>query len=158
MFIKCEELEKIVKLGKQAIVALYGGKPDDDLEHLRHVKYLQKLMTHTTAVEPKNLPPTPSAAEFHSMRTYYQVQVWRSLNAGSFDLEATDWGWKIKNNMLIPIMTALPAAPEYLLRAIRCNCTTNCSSSRCSCRRHGLTCSLGCGDCRGESCLNSTLD
>ena len=42
-------------------------------------------------------------------------------------------GWMEKDGHLLPVMTDLPPAPEDLLRIIRCNCTTDCSTARCSC-------------------------
>ena len=57
----------------------------------------------------------------------------------------------------IPVMTDLPPAPEDLLRIIRCNCTTDCSTARCSCRKHNLECSPSCGQCRGFGCCNSSV-
>ena len=61
------------------------------------------------------------------------------------------------NDKLNPIKTLLPAAPERLLKIIRCNCKLNCDSKRCTCRKHGLCCSAGCGECRGVGCSNSRL-
>ena len=48
-----------------------------------------------------------------------------------------------------------PPAPEKLIQIIRCNCKTNCDSKKCTCRKHGLECSSGCGDYKGVSCSNS---
>ena len=39
---------------------------------------------------------------------------------------------------------------------IHCNCTTDCSTARCSCQKHGLPCSLACGQCRGSDCQNAS--
>ncbi|GFR94039.1 hypothetical protein ElyMa_000908700 [Elysia marginata] len=38
---------------------------------------------------------------------------------------------------------------------IRCNCKSDCRSKRCTCRKHGLECSLACAECKGIRCLNS---
>ena len=50
------------------------------------------------------------------------------------------WGWKLQNGQLVAITTDMPAAPDGLLRVVRCNCKTDCSTARCSCRKHGLQC------------------
>ncbi len=60
-----------------------------------------------------------------------------------------------KDENLVPVMTDLPPALDELLRVIRCNCTTDCSTARCSCRQHSLECSPACGQCRGIGCSNS---
>ena len=72
--------EDIIQAGEKAAVLLYGGKDDDSLNTLRYVKYLRQLSTSTTAVDPRRLPATASAFKFHSMRIYFQVQVWSKLN------------------------------------------------------------------------------
>lgn len=59
--------------------------------------------------------------------------------------------------MLQPITTLIPPAPEELLNSIFCNCTKGCGSN-CGCRKVGLQCSVVCGSCRGQSCLNTTPD
>ena len=39
-------------------------------------------------------------------------------------------GWKFVNNgQFLPVMTGLPPAPEHLLKIIRCNCYSDCSTS-----------------------------
>ena len=56
---------------------------------------------------------------------------------------------------LIPITTDLMAAPDDLLRIIRCNCQTDCGTMRCTCRKHAIRCSIVCGNCKGSGCMNS---
>ena len=46
-------------------------------------------------------------------------------------------------------------APAELLKIIRCNCTTDCATARCTCKKHGMKCSMACGHCRGSSCSNA---
>ena len=47
-------------------------------------------------------------------------------------------------------------APNDLLHIIRCNCHTDCGTMRCSCKKHGIACSIVCGNCKGSGCMNST--
>ena len=61
----------------------------------------------------------------------------------------------LKDNVMCTLLTDIAAAPEGLFHVIRCNCKADCRSSRCSCRRHGLVCTVGCGECRGEERLNT---
>ena len=51
-----------------------------------------------------------------------------------------DWGWKESDGALIPVTTDLAPAPNERLQIVRCNCQTDCSTLRCSCRKHGLNC------------------
>ena len=66
------------------------------------------------------------------------------------------WGWTLLDSGLYPTKTDMPPAPDDLLKVIRCNCSTDCSSARCSCQKHGLKCSLACGQCRGTACINAS--
>ena len=144
-----------VKAGENALVAMYGGRQGESLDSLRHRKYHEKVCTKGRQVEPQNLPPTSGAARFHSMRVFLQVKQWQGED-GNLSIE--DWGWKLRGNQVCPITTELPAAPENLLKMIRCNCSTDCSNARCTCRKHGLDFSLACGRCRGTGCSNSSID
>ena len=50
------------------------------------------------------------------------------------------WGWTATDNGLRPVSTDIAPAPEALLKVIQCDCTTDCSSARCSCQKHSLKC------------------
>ena len=82
------------------------------------------------------------------MRVYHQVQVWKERN-----IPASNWGWRVQNNILLPIMMEAPPAPHNLLKLIICNCTKECRG-HCSCFKHSLKCTAMCGECRGVSCCN----
>ena len=134
--------EEIIAAGEKALVVLYGGKTGDNLDTLRHVKYIQKLSSCTTTLQPNKLLPTSAAAQFHSLRTYYQVQEWISATeVAPFQMDPTDWGSDRHHCST--------------LHVIRCNCKTDCRFSRCSCRHHGLLCTVSCGECRGKECMNT---
>ncbi|KAG1666271.1 hypothetical protein GQR58_018991 [Nymphon striatum] len=45
------------------------------------------------------------------------------------------------------------ATQSEIADAVRCNCKAGCETQRCSCRKAGLDCSTGCGQCKGI-CLN----
>ncbi|CAH3163836.1 unnamed protein product, partial [Porites lobata] len=110
---------------KNALVSLYGGKPGEKLDGMRYQRYCEKLATNSSQIQPQNLPPTSAAARHHSLR--------------------------VTEGQVLPRMTDLPAAPESLLQMIKCNCSSDCASARCTCRKHGLECSPACGQCRGTA-------
>ena len=143
----------VVTAGEKALVSLFGGKPGLGLNALRYQRYFEKLASKTSHIEPQNLPPTAAAARFHSLRVYLQVKHWQGEGAG---MSMEDWGWKVTNDQVFPVATNLPPAPESLLQLIRCNCSSDCSSMRCICRKNGMPCSAACGQCRGSSCTNSS--
>eukprot|EP00794_Sanderia_malayensis_P001611 gene1611-1782_t len=104
--------EDIVHAGEKALVSLYSGKKGKGLDEMRYQRYCQKVSTGTSQVQPQSLPPTSAAAMYHSMRVYYQLHQWKDEEEA---LLAEEWGWKVKNSQLQPIMTHLPPAPEALL-------------------------------------------
>lgn len=146
--------ERIIKAGEKAMAFLYSnGEEERSLNSLGYVKYQQKLVTSTSSIEPQQLPPTSAAAQFHSMRSYYQIQEWISLKGDAMD--PLEWGWNITGDKMFPIYTNRTPAPEDLLHLIRCTCKTDCLTRRCSCRLYGLPCTAACAHCKGESCFNS---
>ena len=68
-------------------------------------------------------------------RAFYQVQSWLGNQ-----LNPVDWDWKLTDNILDPIQTILPPAPEKLLNTIFCNCKKGCSTK--------------CTNCQNQSCSN----
>ena len=145
--------EDIVQSGEVALVLLYGGNEDERLDALRYKRFRENVASSTKYVEARSLPPTSAAAKFHSLRVYYQAQEWRGHVS---DMDPEQWGWKNSYGQLLPIKTDMPPAPMKLLRLFRCNCKTGCDTSRCTCRNHGLECSLACGECKGLQCSNSS--
>ena len=138
---------------ESALVTIYNGKNGDTLNALRYKKYCEKVATSLSQVDPKSLPPTTEASSFHSKRVFLQINQWKDPEC---DMQPEEWGWTCTATGLHPIATKKPPAPAELLKIIRCNCTTDCSSARCSCQKHGMRCSMACGQCQGTSCSNAT--
>ena len=115
-----------------------------------------QMITTTSALQPERLPPTTSAARYHSLRVHFQVCQWLHLDLNILD--PSKWGWKIEDGCLMPIKTDLPPAPECILKFIRCNCKVNsrnpCGTRTCTCQKNGIRCVTACGDCRGIFCNN----
>ena len=113
-----------------------------------------------TATKPQSLPPTERATYYHSLRVHLQVIQWKTLMIT--DADPLGWRWKVHQNFFAPIITDLEPAPKELLNFVCCNCKTTsrntCGTNLCSCRKSGLTCITACGDCRGESCNNSSTE
>jgi hypothetical protein len=133
-------------------LALFGAdKTTSSLNTHRHAcfeKAVAKTPMHTR-LQLSALPPTSTFAREHSLRTYHQVQDWLDNH-----LSPCEWGWKLHNNELHPVLTKQPPAPAKLLNLISCNCKTGCERS-CGCKKAGLKCSVLCGHCRGSGCNNA---
>ena len=146
--------EEIASAGENALVLFYNEILGQRLDDLRYKRYQEKLATKTTKIEPKILPPTSAASKYHSFRVHAQILQWKGE-----EVNVENWGWKAQDGRMIRVMTDLPPAPDTLLRVVRCNCATGCSTMRCSCRKHNIECSPpACGQCRGSSCTNSTQE
>ncbi|VDI53443.1 Hypothetical predicted protein [Mytilus galloprovincialis] len=151
VFLKESLVEDVKNAGEKVITFLYGGVPHEGLDILRYKKFANRVLTCKEVIQIHNLPPTTETATYHSLRTYFQVQTW----IGGEEIDPCDFGWLIVNGKLMPIKTKRQPAPQRLLSIIRCNCKTNCDTRRCTCRKHGLECNISCGECRGQSCMNS---
>jgi len=147
-----QSVDAIEEYGKQSMVLLYAGKQSDSLASLRYSVLKKKVVSVSSFVAPARLPPTASATIFHSLRAYYQIMIWLGLQS---NLDPTGWGWKIEDKQFAPVMTLKKPAPDNLLKIVHCNCTTACTTRRCTCRRYGLPCTSACGQCQLVSCENS---
>ena len=86
---------------------------------------------------------------FHSPKAFQRL--WQLPH-----IRNTAQAWKLTAGKLLPVRTDLPPAHASLLEVIRCNRRTDCSTQRCTCRKHGLDCSPAGGECKGHSYANST--
>ena len=116
----------IESAGEKALVAIYNGKKEETLNTLRLTRYCEKVTKSLTQVEPRSLPPTSSAAKYHSHRVFLQICQWKSYEC---NLPPELWGWNFTDGEFYPTTTDLPPAPSDLLKVIHCNCTTDCSTA-----------------------------
>ena len=108
-----------------------------------HVAFTTVRHLLTVRVEPHTLPPTSASAKQHCLRVYVQVRQWQGVG-----MDASGWGWAIRDERMVPVMTEMEPAPDYLLDAIHCGCNADCSTRRCSCRKYNLECSSACTECK----------
>ena len=75
---------EVATAGENALVVLYGGKQGDflSLDSLGYRRYYENLATRGQQRQPQNLPPTSSAARYHSLRVFLQVEQWQCLSDG----------------------------------------------------------------------------
>ena len=140
--------------GERLFKHIHGGTDDTTLPQLRFRKFSKQAKVGV--IRPENLPPTENAAYQHSLRTFLQVQDWLKLTTMS--LPPLEFGFKLVAGRHEPITTTEPIAPENLIKLICCNCSGDCDTLRCSCRKNGIVCVAACGKCHGVSCLNTECD
>ena len=128
--------------GEKLLLPLICKNRAVSLDELRFTLYKERLSSNTkkTKVDPRNLPPSSSAASFHSLRTYHQLQEWLGRS-----LDPRNYGWFETEGSLEPITFDGPIAPADVLESISCKCKkSNCKSGRCSCNAFGLICTEMC--------------
>ena len=114
------------------------------------------VMSDRFNIDPSLLLPSPRAAFYHGLRVYHQVKVCRELK--NSDCMPLDWGWQIKEQLFVPIMTDEEAGPQDILQIIRCGCKGSCDNNRCTCQKAGLNCTASCKECHGSLCSNIKVD
>ena len=133
--------EEIEEAGKKIFCLLYNETDEHfDLDNIRKKKFERTAITSMKSVDIQKLPPTNSAAKYHSYRVYYQVQVW----LGNENIQPTDWGWYLIDGYLFPKKMDNEPAPKSLMKVIKCNCTLYCENNQCTCKNNGLFCSEYC--------------
>ena len=140
--------EEFAVAGEKALVQICNGKKNESLNALQKRKYCEKVAKSLHRVEGESLPPTTAASKFHSYRVYLQICQWKNPHC---NLQEESWGWRLTDSGYSSVLTDLPPALAELLKVIQCDCTTDCTSARCTCRKNGLKCTLACGHCQGTS-------
>ena len=74
-----KSIAEIQDVGCKAMVALFGGKPGDNLSAMRYSSLCQKVGSAKSFVTPERLPPTSSATKYHALRSYLQVMFWMKM-------------------------------------------------------------------------------
>ena len=151
-FKKCDSShDEIARVGENFLLHLYKCNKSTSLDKSRYILYTQKVSKMSSSFKLESLLPTSAAAKYHSYRTYFTIQKWLG-NLGKLD--PTDWGWECQENMLTPILTDRPVAPEQVLLIISCGCKQGCEN-RCRCCKTGMFCTTRCLSCTGQTCTNS---
>ena len=90
-----------------------GGSKNDTLTSLRKMKFSVMSVTSRKRLQPECLPPAEGSAWQHSLRVYLQVTYWKTLL--HTDINATEWGWQLKNDHLEPVMNEQVGGFNFLL-------------------------------------------
>ena len=138
--------------------ACYGHPQTDNLGTLSFKVWKGKTGRASLVSSPKlmSLPPTFEA--FKLKRAHFQACIW--LNCHNLDppkMDPEQYGWEKDrlNKTLMPVMMPKNtlAAPEYILKLMKCSCE-HCSSAKCLCAAARLQCSVFCKCDGGTQCRN----
>ena len=76
-------------VGEKALGAIYGDNETNSINTLRYRTFINKVAKNTVSVKAQSLPPSAATTKFHSLRVYFQVQMWR----GNTSFNPCEWGW-----------------------------------------------------------------
>ena len=107
--------DDIARAVEHFALQMYGAKVSCSVHKLRHLTYFKAIGNSnlSTSFKLECLPPTSAALRQHSYRTYHAVQ-----QALGRSLPVLDWGLMNQNDILMPVLTDKPAAPERLLKLV----------------------------------------
>lgn len=145
-------LQQVIDQATAFVSACYGITESSDMSHTRLLVWGKKNgKGQMSAPNLAALPPTKEAFLENVKRAHFQSYLWRNLNSNLPPaLNPEEFGWKKDtcNRTLIPIHLPENAklVPDYILKMIRCGCKseTPCNSRKCSCKEHGLPCTMFC--------------
>ena len=155
-----EPSDAVIKGCEEFLCKLFCGKGMNIKEAKDLRWYLFKQLKADQGVE--KLPPTPGAWAEHVRRAHLQARIWhQDLVAEPVRPDPLKLGWEEKNDRLMPVLSKVAAAPEFVLQLVRCNCgaknfeSSNKCAGRCSCKSSNLVCTELCS-CQGdpEKCVN----
>ena len=93
--------EDIIIAAETALVLHYKGNVQFSLNNLRVLQFNKKVIMSKSFVDPQALPLASSAAKFHSLRVYLQVQQWMGNNG----LNPEEWVWTLCNEQYFAVST-----------------------------------------------------
>ena len=90
-------MEEVKNAGEKLFYYIYSGNRKADtisLDEHRFNMFKSSIAKNTQKLE--SLPPTSTAAKFHSYRVYLQIQNWK-IDENKYVLKnPEDWGWEKK--------------------------------------------------------------
>ena len=100
----------------------------------------------------KSLPPCKDALLQHIKRCSYQAAIHHRATQQIIDAPSPNgYGWSVKDGAIEVVWKTKDAAPESLLKVVKCGCkTTKCIKGGCSCLTNKLSCTdmCKCMDCK----------
>ena len=105
--------------------------------------------------ESTKLPPILGALKQHTLRVRVQCNVWGQCDVfhQKFLDPLQNGFYKEPSSEIKSMTTDVLPAPKAIIEMVRCQCKTNCSSKRCSCRAASLPCTDLC-NCDSDQCEN----
>ncbi len=130
-------ISDIATAGENALVSLYNGKPGETLNSVALLMY-NLSHYHQHLLQP-SIIHFVHIVKFNSGRE----QMLHQMNGGGKEVETDSF---LLEQILLQLQVNFYK---------RCNCQSDCSTLRCTCRKHGIKCSKVVEIVKGCSCTNS---
>ena len=132
------------------VCSMYGQKTDS-VDQARHGLFCLTGKCDFT------LPPNRDSLVLHSQRANYQAAIWRrSLVARQYAPSPVGHGWKLSGSDDSPWLAVQWTSTTHtssITELVKCGCTKDCSTKRCSCKSSELPCTQL---CQCENCENKS--
>ena len=122
---------EISTAGEQALVILYNGTSGEQLDSLHYKHFYNKVCTNASCIHPQTRHPLQLLQ--NTTASEFTPKYWSGKVVVSKSGLCMEWEWKKGDGKLVPVLTNLLPAPDELLKMIRCNCHSDCSSMKCTC-------------------------
>ncbi|KAJ8949381.1 hypothetical protein NQ318_007477 [Aromia moschata] len=123
-----------------------------DNKDINSINYLRGILASSRTVD--KLPPTEDSLRQHCLRAHYQTHIWlNALTPKHSFLNYSEYGWKVENSVVFPILQTLPSIPTNLT-VFTCRCKKDCHTKWCSCKKNNISCSGSCRCLGQKSCRN----
>ncbi|KAJ8321079.1 hypothetical protein KUTeg_002666 [Tegillarca granosa] len=130
--------EELKVEARKYFASLYGCSDIDSLNVLR-----QHLFA-SSRTDLRVLPPTEDAFHQHFLRALYQIGMYTRATLSDLCLPSrTQFGRKLVNNKLVPILMCLPPKP-MIKTPTGCKCQKSKCMRKCSCAKSSCPCSVIC--------------
>ena len=122
----------MLTVGEQFVISLYQNNTKNikSLDELRALIYKSPKY-----VSIQRMPPTTRSCYFHLLRVHLQINTWKNLET---KLSLENHGFTFLDGDIVPVITDIAAAPDEILRDIRCLCQKKdplCSNCSCAKKR-----------------------
>ena len=126
------------------IVSLYVTDTLEDLNVLREHIFA------SSQTDLRNLPPTEDSFHQHLLRALYQLIIYKRAHMCKLSLPpVTQYGRRVVNGILQPIMMTKPAKPTSA-KSASCKCKLSKCLRNCLCAKAQVPCYIGCS-CLGKA-------
>ena len=155
-------VEEVLRECTDFFVKCYASTPCKSMTECRQKQWAIKTgKSISSAPKLCSLPPTTEAFTLNVLRAHFQLCHWyAALDICPPELNPLEHGFEADhvNKILMPrpLPEDVQAAPDLLLKMIKCCCGSaqSCKGGNCGCSRRQIPCTMFCSCTGGDNCHN----